>query len=82
MRQACRGKIHAEISNELIGEIAEEVVLRVLELLDARVSESQYMDVPRTAAYLCCSKGRLYELARRREIPFFKFGGRLLFSSP
>lgn len=40
MCQEVAVKIHAEISNELIGEIAKEVVRRVSELLDARAAES------------------------------------------
>jgi excisionase family DNA binding protein len=74
-------RIEAEVPDEFVDVVADAVVQRVIELLDARTAENQYMDVARTALYLGCSKGRVYTLARRGELPSFKFGGRLVFSS-
>lgn len=73
--------IQAEVPEEFVDNVARAVVERVIELVEARDAEKQYMDVARAASYLSCSKGRLYELSRRCEVPHFKLGSRLLFSS-
>jgi excisionase family DNA binding protein len=73
--------IQAEVPDEFVDGVAHAVVERVIDLVEMQARENQYMDVSRAALYLCCSKSRIYDLARRGEIPSFKFGGRLLFSS-
>ncbi len=49
--------IEAEVPNEFVDEVARAVVERVIELIEARAAENEYMDVARAAAYLSCSFG-------------------------
>ena len=51
----------AEVPNEFVDEVARAVVERVIELIETRAAENEYMDVARAAAYLSCSKGRLFQ---------------------
>lgn len=63
----------------------EAVAVRVAALLGAEQHEqhheqkSPWLDVPETAAYLRCSKHRIYRLVHAQRIPFQKEGARLLF---
>jgi excisionase family DNA binding protein len=71
-------RIEIDVPDELFEKIAEKVAERV-EALATAGGGRQYMDAAEAARYLACSKQRIYDLTSRREIPFFKFGSRLLF---
>jgi PTS system nitrogen regulatory IIA component len=73
-------KFEAEIPDELVDRLAKAVAARVGELLEERRAATEYMTVDEAAAYLRCSKTRVYRLAASGELPHYKLGSRSLFS--
>jgi excisionase family DNA binding protein len=45
-------------------------------------NNSTVMDVKNTSKYLCISEAKLRRLATEKRIPYFRIGGRVLFSRP
>ena len=73
-------KLELEISEETVTVIADGLANRLRDLFVAEVATSEYMDAREAAAYLRCPRQRIYDLTSSRSLPYFKFGGRLLFS--
>lgn len=66
-------KLTVDLPDECIDAIAELVLARLQPPED-------YIGVEQAAAYLACSKHRIYRLVSRSAIPYRKEGARVLFS--
>jgi excisionase family DNA binding protein len=61
-------------------ELVEAVAERAAEIVLSRLPVSDgYLDVDGAAAFLACSKNRIYALTSSQRIPHYKDGSRLLF---
>ena len=61
-------------------EFVEVVVQRVTQAVLANLPAGDgYLDVGGAAAFLACSKNRIYALTSSKRLPYYKDGSRLLF---
>ena len=63
---------------ELVEEIAQRAAALVLAQLTADEADPEYFTVAEAAAYLRCSRQRIYDLLSSRRLPKVKEGTRVL----